>query len=75
MSAKLQQVTPQQSNRAHRNGRVCPECGGCAHVYMTRDSSFAGVAARRRRLKCDACDYRWATYELPAEALQRLTGA
>jgi len=43
----------------------CPEC----RSILTRvsDSRPCGKYMYRRRRVCDACKYRWTTYEIPSE--------
>lgn len=44
-------------------------------VIDSRPTTYAGVAAIRRRRKCLACGFRWSTLEISCDAMDDLCGA
>jgi transcriptional regulator NrdR family protein len=45
--------------------QTCPVCNHDAHTVIERRGA-------RRRRECGLCHYRWTTYEIPAQRLERL---
>jgi transcriptional regulator NrdR family protein len=51
---------------------TCPECGGKRVATVdSRKSSYRDMPAIRRRRLCK-CGYRWTTYEMSSEDLQKI---
>lgn len=49
----------------------CPQCGGIkSYVYDSRNHTRRN--ARRRRLQCVGCSYRYTTYEILAEEYEKM---
>lgn len=54
-------------------GIRCPKCGGEYHAV--RDKRSAPKFRNRRRRICDACDWRFSTYEMRCDEVEALEEA
>ena len=53
-------------------GAVCPVCG---HTVTHTIDSRAHKQGRRRRRRCDSCDYRWSTLEVDMKTFTALSSS
>ena len=54
------------------NSPECPKCGYTKSLTIdTRVSLYLGFDAKRRRVQCSACKYKFTTYELAEESLKK----